>query len=721
MMLQYEKDMLKSVSEESSLVISAGGLNILNTVQRLASLYGNPQSLLILLNLQPQDLEYLLRAKIKNFTDVSRLTIAQRRLAYKRGGIFHGTSRVLITDFVNGNIDVEKISSIVILNVECVREDGTEAFILHIFRERNRPGLIRAFTNSPLQLSRQSLFSVSKFLNTPKIVLYPRFHKEVAASLSQLEATQVFIKQSQFIEEIALLVIDLIRSIYITKYPRSKDMEYEKILLYRQKDRDVRMFQRLAKMLFACDSLSFYTMYRCLFDEQRALGADGTWICTETSHLLLEKARCYLEDDITRGKALDHDDQATVDQYFVQEFMDEMSADEGSDVLTDENPDVSEDGSPKRVKAPGDAGVTITGHRDAYLANPKIKKLHQIIDKSQGGLTAVIVQDRIVKSAVTNIVKYLFTDRTVKVDTVIDDLCEDRYDSIILMSPDLKTIRSVEYYGTVHPGCRISILTYKNSLEEQLYLTELREEKSIFDRFIDEKVSMPMFSELDVLDIEDGSGLEYRIAVDTREMNARLPYYLYKAGNKIEISSLKLGDYVFGTRCLERKSIEDFKLSLNTGRLYSQAMRMVSSYSTPVLLLEFDNCLPTLFSFEITENFSNSLIARLCLFLVNFSQFRILWTDNPVFSVSIIRDMQRIDAANSHLAGCCGVEDPYDPTLHDILLGIPGINSFNLQKIMGSFADLHDLAFASLERLESVIGKSAGSVYRFFRDAMQND
>lgn len=761
-MLEYEKDMLKSISAESSLVISAGGLNVLNTVQKLASLYANPHSFLILLNLSASDLACLCVLDAENFTDISKLTIAQRRSAYKRGGIFHGASRAFITDFVNKNIDVGRISSILVLNTECIREDGTEAFILHIFKEHNELGLVRAFTNDPLQLSHQSLFSISKFLNIQKIVLYPRFHKKVAASFPPLEATQVFTRQSAFVEEIALLIIELVKNIYSAKFPRAGGIGYEKILLYRYKDRDVQMFQRLTRILFACDSLSFYMVYKSLFDEQKALGADGTWIYTGTCHLLLEKARVYLESDIARssrpanrgrdspesanrGGACGPEDgdclSATengkyslnlfTSQFLVQEFMEEMepSAEESE---LDVDSDAEEGGTAKRTKT-SECVETDTSNgeheaisaerlRNFYLANPKIRKLYQIVGSSKKDLAVVLVQDRVVKNTIANLLKCLIKDREIKV-CVLSDFERDqaRYDLIILISPDLKAIRSVEYYGAAHPGCEIFILVFKNSLEEQLYLTEVREEKMLFNRFIEEKVSMPMAGELDVLDIGEDGGLEHEIIVDSREMNARLPYYLYKAGNKIDIRVLKVGDYVFGSKCIERKSIEDFRSSLNTGRLYNQAVRMVFNHDNPILLLEFDNCMPTLFLFETTENFNNSLIARFCLFLVNFSQFRVLWTDNPVFSVKIIRDIQRRDAEDSH--GCDGLglhgSSHHDPILHDILLGIPGINSFNLYKVLNAFTDLHDLAFASFERLEASVGKErAGDVYRFFREMM---
>lgn len=44
--------------------------------------------------------------------------------------------------------------------------------------------------------------------------------------------------------------------------------------------------------------------------------------------------------------------------------------------------------------------------------------------------------------------------------------------------------------------------------------------------------------------------------------------------------------------CLERKSISDLIQSLNSGRLYNQALAMTRHYAKPMLLIEFDKDKP---------------------------------------------------------------------------------------------------------------------------------
>lgn len=56
---------------------------------------------------------------------------------------------------------------------------------------------------------------------------------------------------------------------------------------------------------------------------------------------------------------------------------------------------------------------------------------------------------------------------------------------------------------------------------------------------------------------------------------------------------LQIGDYILSPdMCVERKSINDLIGSLNSGRLYQQAVAMTRHYAKPMLLIEFDQNKP---------------------------------------------------------------------------------------------------------------------------------
>lgn len=54
-----------------------------------------------------------------------------------------------------------------------------------------------------------------------------------------------------------------------------------------------------------------------------------------------------------------------------------------------------------------------------------------------------------------------------------------------------------------------------------------------------------------------------------------------------------MGDYILTPEiCVERKSVSDLIGSLNSGRLYNQAVAMTRFYKKSILLIEFDHNKP---------------------------------------------------------------------------------------------------------------------------------
>jgi ERCC4-type nuclease len=83
---------------------------------------------------------------------------------------------------------------------------------------------------------------------------------------------------------------------------------------------------------------------------------------------------------------------------------------------------------------------------------------------------------------------------------------------------------------------------------------------------------------------------DFRISVivDDRESKSEVIQFLSKMKNvSVDIKRLSLGDYLVDKRLIfERKTLNDFALSIIDGRLFSQAIRLASSKYNSVLLLE---------------------------------------------------------------------------------------------------------------------------------------
>lgn len=77
------------------------------------------------------------------------------------------------------------------------------------------------------------------------------------------------------------------------------------------------------------------------------------------------------------------------------------------------------------------------------------------------------------------------------------------------------------------------------------------------------------------------------IVADYREIPSRLPEILKNNGAQIKFSQLKIGDYIINNEIIvERKSRDDFVLSIIQGRLFSQCAKMKKYLKHITLLIE---------------------------------------------------------------------------------------------------------------------------------------
>ena len=77
------------------------------------------------------------------------------------------------------------------------------------------------------------------------------------------------------------------------------------------------------------------------------------------------------------------------------------------------------------------------------------------------------------------------------------------------------------------------------------------------------------------------------IVVDRREGGSAIVELLEGMGARIDLRSLKVGDYVVSDEvAVERKTVADFAASIVDRRLFSQARAMKEAYARPLLLIE---------------------------------------------------------------------------------------------------------------------------------------
>lgn len=81
--------------------------------------------------------------------------------------------------------------------------------------------------------------------------------------------------------------------------------------------------------------------------------------------------------------------------------------------------------------------------------------------------------------------------------------------------------------------------------------------------------------------------MSFRIVVDERERNSRVPKFLIEDGAQIDFARLSVGDYIIAPEiAIERKTIRDLINSIYDGRLFIQCSNLTQFYSKPILIIE---------------------------------------------------------------------------------------------------------------------------------------
>lgn len=117
------------------------------------------------------------------------LKTSSREDSYLSGGIHFVTTRILVVDMLKKRIPIEKITGFVVLRAHQVLESCQEAFVLRLFRQHNKTGFVKAFTNSPQSFT-VGFGHVERIMRTlfvKELYIWPRFHSLVIQSLKKHE------------------------------------------------------------------------------------------------------------------------------------------------------------------------------------------------------------------------------------------------------------------------------------------------------------------------------------------------------------------------------------------------------------------------------------------------------------------------------------------------------------------------------------------------------
>ncbi len=120
-------------------------------------------------------------------------SVPERQKIYANGGILSVTSQILIVDLLSGVVEPESITGVIVLHAENVVATSVEAFILRQYRQTNKTGFLKAFSDSPESFTAgfAPLATYLRNLFLRQVALYPRFQLDVNKSLEGKRRAEV--------------------------------------------------------------------------------------------------------------------------------------------------------------------------------------------------------------------------------------------------------------------------------------------------------------------------------------------------------------------------------------------------------------------------------------------------------------------------------------------------------------------------------------------------
>ncbi|KAK7969375.1 hypothetical protein PG996_002188 [Apiospora saccharicola] len=205
--LEYQQHLFEELRGEDELVVLAKGLGLMRLVTNLLHSYdaaGN--NLIIVVGAEDRENAWIGEAlaeqaaismspKARGLTIVNTdfTSVGVREKVYSTGGIYSITSRILVVDLLTTLLRPETITGLVVLHADKVIATSLEAFILRIYRQKNKVGFLKAFSDNPdpFTYGFSPLSTIMRNLFLRKASLWPRFHVTVAGSLEGKKKAEV--------------------------------------------------------------------------------------------------------------------------------------------------------------------------------------------------------------------------------------------------------------------------------------------------------------------------------------------------------------------------------------------------------------------------------------------------------------------------------------------------------------------------------------------------
>ncbi|XP_069012118.1 DNA repair endonuclease XPF [Embiotoca jacksoni] len=326
-LLEFETEMFLSLFGCDGLLVVAEGMGLDRILLQFMRVYSEEGSLVLLLNTTTPEQEYLTeQLRVEGVTHLPRTVTsdvqsAERYDVYTEGGVLFVTSRILVVDFLTDRIPAHLISGILVYRAHKIIESCQEAFILRLFRQKNKTGFIKAFTDKATAFSSGfcQVERVMRNLFVKKLYLWPRFQASVNTALDRHkpDVVELHVSLTPAMRAIQSSILDIMGACLkeLKRYNPTLEAEdfslentlgnaFEKSIrhyldpLWHQLGsktkglvQDLKVLRVLLLYLTQYDCVTFLNLLESLRSSQKIFGANSGWLFLDSSTSMFVNTR----------------------------------------------------------------------------------------------------------------------------------------------------------------------------------------------------------------------------------------------------------------------------------------------------------------------------------------------------------------------------------------------------------------------------------------------
>ena len=238
----FVEDAVDEMYREDGLLVMARGLGIHRVASKFLEYYGDDRAkgrLVFCLNAVGGDENFLFEDWFEDDSESTALSSrrtkvirsdvlqADRSRFYAAGGCFLISTQIILADLLQKKVDASRIAGFLVLNAHRVTESSNEAFVIRIFKQENKFGFVKAFSDAPETLASgfMKVDRLCKNLFVRRLFLYPRFKDTVEKCLDPLppeviEFIQPLMSSSLTVSRFSLTVIHSTELLVVRKLIR---------------------------------------------------------------------------------------------------------------------------------------------------------------------------------------------------------------------------------------------------------------------------------------------------------------------------------------------------------------------------------------------------------------------------------------------------------------------------------------------------------------------